>query len=295
MFRTVRPYLWLILVIAIAAVAACSGAAPMAPGAAAPDAAEVPVEPGVLAVTDVFARPSPEAGGAGGVYLTVLNGLDQQLQLTSIDGVIAQAVELHETVNEQGVMRMEPHPEGFAVPALSALELKPGGKHIMLIDLASPLVAGDVFTLTLNFEGADPLTIDVPVGENSEAAPMHSHMPAHADLAPSGPTIADQQSDGIHGWLASTPAQPGKGNAMIDAYLVADDGQPIEDAVVTFDIDMTNMSHGKYQVAANATGGGHYAGDVHFSMPGPWRIVAVIERPGQETVDLRFDFTVNAE
>ena len=124
---------------------------------------------------------------------------------------------------------------------------------------------------------------------------MHSHMPAHADLAPSGPTIADQQSDGIHGWLASTPAQPGKGNAMIDAYLVADDGQPIEDAVVTFDIDMTNMSHGKYQVAANATGGGHYAGDVHFSMPGPWRIVAVIERPGQETVDLRFDFTVNAE
>ena len=295
MFRTLHPFLWLFVVVALAAVAGCSGAASMAPDATAPAGEAVPVEPGVLAVANVFARPSPETGGTGGVYLTVLNGLDQPLQLSSIDGAIAQAVELHETVNEQGVMRMVPHPEGFAVPALSSLELKPGGKHIMLIGLAAPLVAGDSFTLTLNFDGANPLTIDVPVGESGEAAPMHSHMPAHADLAPSGPAIADQQSDGIHGWLASTPLQPVKGTATIDAYLVADDGQPIEDAAVTFDVDMTNMSHGKYQVPARATGGGHYAGEVHFSMAGPWRIIAAVERPGHAAVDLRFDFKVNAE
>ncbi len=287
MFRTFRPLL-LLLVVALFGMAACNGAA-------SPTEEVVPVEPGVLAVTSVFARPSPEAGGTGGVYLTVLNGLDQPLQLMSIDGAIAAAVELHETVNEQGVMRMVPHPEGFAIPALSPLELKPGGKHIMLIDLAQPLVAGDHFTLTLNFDGAQPLTIDVPVGESGEAAPMHNHMPAHADLAPSGPAIADQQSDGIHGWLASTPAQPVKGTAAIDAYLVTDDGQPVEDATVTFDIDMTNMSHGKYQVSAGGTGGGHYLGDVHFSMPGPWRIIASVAREGQDPIELRFDFKVNAE
>lgn len=287
MFRTFRPFL-LLLVTALFGMAACNGAA-------SPTAEVVPVEPGVLAVTSMFARPSPEAGGTGGVYLTVLNGLEQPLQLTSIDGAVAAAVELHETVAEEGVMRMVPHPEGFAIPALSSLEMKPGSKHIMLIDLAQPLVAGDHFTLTLNFDGAQPLTIDVPVGESGEATPMHNHMPAHAELAPSGSTIADQQSDGIHGWLASTPAQPVKGTVAIDAYLVTDDGQPVEDATVTFDIDMTNMSHGKYQVSAKSTGGGHYLGDVHFSMPGPWRIIASVEHAGQDPIELRFDFKVNAE
>ena len=58
------------------------------------------------------------------------------------------------------------------------------------------------------------------------------------------------------------------------------------DNAVTFDIDMTNMSHGKYLAASTATGGGHYAGDVHFSMGGPWRLIAIVDRPDQEPVEL---------
>ena len=157
MFRTFRPFL-LLLVMALFGMAACNDAA-------SPTEEVVPVEPGVLAVTSVFARPSPEAGGTGGVYLTVLNGLDQPLQLTSIDGAIAAAVELHETVAEAGVMRMVPHPEGFAIPALSPLELKPGGKHIMLIDLVKPLVAGETIELTLTFEKAADRKVVVEVRE----------------------------------------------------------------------------------------------------------------------------------
>ena len=293
-----RIYRYVVLLSLVLFVSACAAPAMqqevMQPGAMeAPSTAEmVPVEPGVLAVTGVRARPSPMAGGSGGVYLTVLNGLDQPLQLTGIDGVVAGSLELHESVNDQGVIRMEPHPEGFPIPARSTLELKPGGKHIMLIDLAAPLAVGDVFTLTLTFDKADPLTIDVPVAEDGAMTDMHMPMPAHADLAPDGPTLADQQSDGIHGWLTSTPAEPTRGEATIDAYLVADDGQPIEGATVTLDIDMTNMSHGQYLVPAEAAGGGHYAGNVHFSMPGPWRIIANIERPGQEVIKLRFDFMV---
>ena len=156
--------------------AAC--AAPAAPNSAmqAPAPEVVPVEPGVLAVTNVFARPSPMQAGNGAVYLTVLNGLDQPLQLTSATSNIAMAVELHETINDQGVMRMEPRPDGFAIPALAKLELQPGGKHIMLIDLAKPLVTGEVFTLTLNFDNADALAIEVPVTEGAE-----SNGNAHAD------------------------------------------------------------------------------------------------------------------
>ena len=57
---------------------------------------------------------------------------------------------------------------------------------------------------------------------------------------------------------------------------------------------MTNMSHGLYLVATEPAGIGHYAGDVHFSMPGPWRVITIIERPGLQTVRLRFEFRVNS-
>jgi copper(I)-binding protein len=253
----------------------------------------IAVEPGVLAVTGAFARPSPMVEGAGGAYLTVLNGLDQPLQLTGIESSVAASAELHETIDDAGVMRMIPHPEGFPVPAMGVLELKPGGKHIMLLDLIEPLVAGETITLMLTFDNAAPLVIDVPIRESSEMAAAPPPMPAHAELAPDGPTLADVQNGGLHGWLASTPQPPARGDATIDAYLVTDDGQPVEDATITFDIDMTNMSHGKYLAPATATGGGHYAGNVHFSMGGPWRLIAIVERPGQESVNLRFEFNVD--
>lgn len=104
--------------------------------------------------------------------------------------------------------------------------------------------------------------------------------------------FADQQAEGIRGALSCASGQPATGVAAIDAYLVDVDGQPIEDATVTFDIDMTNMSHGQTLVTTTAAGDGHYTGDVHFSMAGPWRIVALVERPGQAPVPLRFDFRV---
>jgi hypothetical protein len=55
---------------------------------------------------------------------------------------------------------------------------------------------------------------------------------------------------------------------------------------------MTNMSHGKNVVNANATGDGHYNGNVSFLMPGPWRVIVGIDRSGQ-TSTVRFDFNVN--
>ena len=74
-------------------------------------------EPGKLTVVDVRARPAPLEGGNGAAFMTVLNGLDKAVRLASIAGDAAAAIELHETVNDNGVMKMEPHPEGFEIPA----------------------------------------------------------------------------------------------------------------------------------------------------------------------------------
>jgi YtkA-like protein len=116
---------------------------------------------------------------------------------------------------------------------------------------------------------------------------------AQAVLAPPGSTLGGQRADDVLMWLVSNPAQPRQGDARIEAYLVGVDGQPVDNATVTFDTDMTNMSHGKYLVTAAPTGNGHYSSDVHFLMPGPWRIIAVVERPQQPTTKLRFEFKVD--
>ena len=107
-------------------------------------------EPGKLTVVNVRARPAPLEGGNGAAFMTVLNGLDKPIRLTSIAGTVAKAIELHETVNDNGVMKMEPHPEGFEIPAGGTLELKPGGKHVMLFGLTKPLAVGEQVELRID-------------------------------------------------------------------------------------------------------------------------------------------------
>ena len=150
--------------------------------------------------------------------------------------------------------------------------------------LAATGMVALVATCSVAASVTDPVTPPTSTGE----------LAAEASLAPPGPTLGCQRAGDVLVWLASTPAQPTRGDARIDAYVVTTDGQQIQDARVTFDTDMTNMSHGQYLVAAEATGNGHYAGRVHFLMPGPWRIIAVLERPGTDTLKLRFEFNVGA-
>ena len=109
------------------------------------------------------------AGGNGAAYLTILNGLDQDVRLASAASPNAKVVEIHETIAENGVMRMVPQPDGFVIPAGTALELMPGGKHIMLFDLTAPLIPGDTLELTLNFDTSTSMTLTVPVMEIGDA------------------------------------------------------------------------------------------------------------------------------
>lgn len=129
---------------------------------AATDAPPQP-EPGKLTIVDVRARPAPLAGGTGAVYFTVLNGLDQAVQLVSASSPAAEVVETHETTNENGVMKMSPLPDGYPIAAGEALLLQPGGKHIMLIGLVEPLEPGDEVELTVNFDNGESMALTVPV------------------------------------------------------------------------------------------------------------------------------------
>jgi copper(I)-binding protein len=74
----------------------------------------------------------------------------------------AEHVELHETIRDGQVMRMRPVAK-LALPAGGVLAMKPGAYHIMLLNLKHALHAGEKVSVTLTFEHAAPLSLDVPI------------------------------------------------------------------------------------------------------------------------------------
>jgi len=105
------------------------------------------------------------AGGTGVVYLTLMNQGRQPDRLMGAKSDIAQAVELHRTTTEGGVMKMQPIAGGVEVPARSRVIFEPGGAHIMLIGLKRDLKAGDRFRVALEFEKTGTLMVESEVRE----------------------------------------------------------------------------------------------------------------------------------
>jgi len=96
--------------------------------------------------------------------------------LVAASSPIAKKAEMHTMSMEGMVMKMRPV-AGIDLPAGQAVTLQPGGLHIMLVDLAKPLKAGQTFPLTLTFEKAGSKTVNVAVEKigamGPAAAPQH--------------------------------------------------------------------------------------------------------------------------
>jgi hypothetical protein len=136
---------------------------------------------------------------------------------------------------------------------------------------------------------------------SGNAAPQTTAIPTLAPAlgaapdakAVQGNPLGGKQSGDLSVWIYSNPNPPIRGANTFEAVLADAKGQPVTDAKISFDLDMTNMSHGKNVVAASPLGAGRYTGKVSFQMPGPWRVLVAIERGGQ-TSTVRFDFSVNS-
>ncbi|HEB64165.1 MAG TPA: copper chaperone PCu(A)C [Chloroflexi bacterium] len=115
-----------------------------------------------LTVQNVWARPGV-GGQNSAVYFVIDNPGGQADNLLDASSDIADAVELHKSeMGDNGEMKMI-HQEKIPVPAKGQVEFKPGGFHVMLIGLKRDLNPGDTFQVTLHFEKAGDITLDVPV------------------------------------------------------------------------------------------------------------------------------------
>jgi len=77
------------------------------------------------------------------------NPTDQAVTITAASSTAATAMELHEVVEQDGAMVMQPVDGGFTVPAEDQLLFRPGGCHQMFMGLTGPIEAGDVVDITL--------------------------------------------------------------------------------------------------------------------------------------------------
>ena len=119
---------------------------------------------GGLTVNETWARPTSK-GENGAAYFVIENGTDVDDALISASTDVASTAEAHTSMmDDQGVMSMQMQ-EAVQVPAGKSVTFKPGGLHIMLIDLKQDLKVGDTFTLTLQFEKTSKITVQVEVRE----------------------------------------------------------------------------------------------------------------------------------
>jgi len=113
-------------------------------------------------VLDPWARASAGMGRTGAAYLTIHNEGNTADRLVSAATPVAGRVELHTHIHDGGVMRMRAV-DAIEAPPGTKVELKPGGLHVMLLDLAAPLRAGEHVTMTFTFETSGDVTVKVPV------------------------------------------------------------------------------------------------------------------------------------
>lgn len=130
-----------------------------------------------LHINQPWSREMPPSAPTAAVYLVVQNDANSADRLLSVDTPAAAKAELHEHIHQNGLMKMQ-QVASVDIPAHGAVAFAPMAYHVMLFGLKAPLKAGQTFALTLHFEHAGAVQVEVPVLKDAPAAqdaPAHSH------------------------------------------------------------------------------------------------------------------------
>ena len=131
-----------------------------------------------VTVTDGWVRASVQGQNATGAFMSIK--ARENTRLVGVMTPVAGVAEVHEMKMDGGVMKMRALPE-LDLPAGKAVELKPGGYHVMLMDLKQPMKTGESVPITLVFEDKDKkrLTVDIQAPVRALNAPAgkmeHKH------------------------------------------------------------------------------------------------------------------------
>jgi hypothetical protein len=126
-----------------------------------------------VTVTDPWTRATAPGARIAAGYMTIRNAGKTPDKLVSASSPAAEKVETHLTVKDGDIFRMR-EVKGYDIPAGGSFELKPGGAHLMLVNVKAPLKEGDKVRLTLRFQNAGEVKTLLRVGRLTDTG-QHRH------------------------------------------------------------------------------------------------------------------------
>lgn len=134
---------------------------------------------GTIAIQHPWLRETAAGQTVGGGFLTIANNGTREDRLLSGTTPVAAEVQLHTMTMDGGVMRMRQVTDGIAIPARGSVELKPGGYHIMFMNLKRQLRQGESVPVTLRFARAGAITVRFAVQPVGATGPMEGGHAGH--------------------------------------------------------------------------------------------------------------------
>lgn len=113
-----------------------------------------------ISVEGAYARAVPPTARNSGAFMRIHNSSNEARRIVSAKADVSAITELHDHINDQGVMRMR-KVEYIEVPAQGSVELKPGSYHVMLIELKQALKPGDPVHIDLTVDDGSVVPVDL--------------------------------------------------------------------------------------------------------------------------------------
>ena len=127
-----------------------------------------------IEIRDAYARSATPTAKTGAAFMMIHNSGDEADRLIGVSSDIAARVELHTHEEDaNGVMRMLHVEEGFDLPPNGEIAMVRGGNHVMFMGLTDSLEQDDTVTVTLTFENAGDVVVEIPVDLERQD---HGHM-----------------------------------------------------------------------------------------------------------------------
>ncbi len=140
-----------------------------------------------VSVKDAWVRATVPQQKATGAFMQLTAA--QDARLVSAKSPVAGIVEIHEMAMVDNIMKMRALPAGLELPAGKAVDLKPGGYHVMLMDLKGQVKEGDIVPVTLVVEGKDGKkeTLEIkatarPLNSAAKTDPSQGGQAGHAGM-----------------------------------------------------------------------------------------------------------------
>ena len=132
-----------------------------------------------IMIKDAYVRTAMKGAKSGAAFMQIMNHSDTDDRLVSVASEVAKKVELHTHMDMgEGVMKMMHVEEGFVIPAGGMHGLSRGGDHVMFMGLTKDMIQGESVEVTLTFEQAGNMVVQIPVDleRQDHGAMKHGNM-----------------------------------------------------------------------------------------------------------------------